>query len=451
MKEYLVQRRRRVADFLKLGDDVLVVGAGEHLSIPGGADQTYKFIPHAEYRYLADRAVPSAVAAYDANGDWVDFLPPVTEAERIWEGREPVEWTDARPLTELPAWLAARRGRRVVNLGSAVKETESGGQTGGTPVPQGTHDSGGTPVPQGSQATQDARVAEVRELLMQARRPKDDVEMARIRKAVSATVFGYKKARETIAVGATERRIQVEMEAEFYRRGADRTGYGTIVGSGPNSAILHFDPSAREVRPGELVLIDAGAEIEGYTADVTRTYGAEGPPAGFAGELYGVVLRAQIAAIARCTAGAEFREIHMAAARDMAAGLVEIGVLRGNAAELVDRDAHALFFPHGLGHLVGLGVRDASGYLPGRERSTRFGLAYLRIDMPLQVNYVVTIEPGLYFIPAILQDPERRKTFADAVNWPLVDKHLQMGGVRIEDDVLVTNGPPEVLTKEIGK
>ncbi|MBK8267366.1 MAG: aminopeptidase P family protein [Planctomycetes bacterium] len=453
MKEYLVQRRRRVAEKLSLGDDILVVGAGEHLSIPGGADQTYKFIPHSEYRYLADRAVPSAVVAYDANGGWVDFLPPVTEAERIWEGREPVEWTDARPLTELPAWIAARRGRRVVNLGSGVKEAElSRGDTGWKPVPQEEVPQGEGPqrtVPQG--VAGEARVAEVREMLMQARRCKDDVEMARIRKAVSATVFGFKKARETIAVGATERRIQVEMEAEFYRRGADRTGYGTIVGSGPNSAILHFDPSAREVRAGELVLIDAGAEIEGYTADVTRTYAAEGPPQGFAGELYGVVLRAQIAAIKRCTAGAEFREIHMAAARDMAQGMVEIGVLKGNAAELVDRDAHAMFFPHGLGHLVGLGVRDASGYLPGRERSTRFGLAYLRIDMPLQANYVVTIEPGLYFIPAILQDPERRKTFADAVNWPLVDKNMQLGGVRIEDDVLVTNGPPEVLTKEVGK
>lgn len=423
MMDYLGQRRKRVAETLNLGDDLLVVGAGELISIPGGADQTYRFIPHAEYRYLADNATPGGVVAYDAADGWVDFLPPVSEAERVWEGREPIEWTSARPLTELAGWLAARRGRTVVNLGCALSGLSS-------------------------DAT---RVAAVRESLMQARRPKDDVELARIRKAVAATTAGFAKAKESIAVGVTERRVQVEMEAEFFRRGADRTGYGSIVGSGPNAAILHFDPSEREMGEGEFVLIDAGAEVQGYTADVTRTYGVDGPPTGFAGELYGVVLRAQVAAIKRCTAGAEFREIHMAAARDMAQGLIDIGVLRGNAETLVDRDAHALFFPHGLGHLVGLGVRDASGYLPGRQRSTRFGLAYLRIDMPLQPNYLVTVEPGLYFIPAILQDPQRRRTFADAVNWTLVEKHMQIGGVRIEDDVLVTNGPPEILTREIGK
>src|SRR5439155_10565808 len=117
----------------------------------------------------------------------------------------------------------------------------------------------------------------------------------------------------------------------------------------------------------------------------------------------------------------------------------------------VERDAHALFFPHGLGHLVGLGVRDASGFLPGRPRSKRFGLAYLRMDLPLEVNYVTTIEPGIYFIPALLQDPQRRETYADAVNWAKVDTLLDVGGVRIEDNVLVTERGAENLTAGIAK
>ncbi|HWL94178.1 MAG TPA: aminopeptidase P family protein [Phycisphaerae bacterium] len=423
MQDYLTKRRSRVADALKLANEVLVIGAGEPLPIPGGADQTYRFIPHAEYRYLADRATPSAVVAYDPQAGWLDFLPPVTEDERIWEGRQPFDWGEAKPLTDLGDWLAARRGRPVVNLGCQLQDI----------------------------ASDPARVAEVREALMQARRPKDSVEIDRIRRAVAATAAGFTRASEAIKPGATERDVQIEMEAEFFRRGADRTGYGSIVGSGPNSAILHFDPSARKIGAGELVLIDAGGEIDGYTADVTRTYAGDGQLQGFAADLYQVVLKAQMAAIARCTPGAEFRENHLACARDMAQGLIDLGVLRGNAAQLVDRDAHALFFPHGLGHLVGLGVRDASGYLPGRQRSTRFGLKFLRIDLPLQPDYVVTIEPGLYFIPAILQDPERRHTFADAVNWSLADKHINIGGIRIEDDILATTGAPEVLTREIPK
>ncbi|HEY5596348.1 MAG TPA: M24 family metallopeptidase, partial [Candidatus Bipolaricaulota bacterium] len=110
----------------------------------------------------------------------------------------------------------------------------------------------------------------------------------------------------------------------------------------------------------------------------------------------------------------------------------------------------ALFFPHGLGHLVGLGVRDASGYLPGRRRSRRPGLKNLRLNLPLQPGYVVTIEPGLYFIPALLGD-QRRRQFKHQVHWQRVDRLLALGGVRIEDNVLVTAGEPDVLTAGIPK
>jgi Xaa-Pro aminopeptidase len=118
---------------------------------------------------------------------------------------------------------------------------------------------------------------------------------------------------------------------------------------------------------------------------------------------------------------------------------------------LVEQEAHTLFFPHGIGHMLGLGVRDASGLLPGRTKDPRPGLRTLRMDLPLAAGYVVTVEPGLYFIPALLNDPARRSRYAQAVNWPLVDQHLALGGVRIEDNILVTEGAPEVLTKEIPK
>ena len=125
--------------------------------------------------------------------------------------------------------------------------------------------------------------------------------------------------------------------------------------------------------------------------------------------------------------------------------------MRGQAESLVEQEAHTLFFPHGLGHMVGLGVRDGSGMAPGRTKSTRASLATLRMDLPLAAGYVVTVEPGLYFIPALLNDPKRRERFRDCVNWPLVESHLSLGGVRIEDNVLVTTGAPENLTAAIPK
>ena len=105
---------------------------------------------------------------------------------------------------------------------------------------------------------------------------------------------------------------------------------------------------------------------------------------------------------------------------------------------LVEQGAHTLFFPHGIGHLVGLGVRDASGRFPGRPKDDSPALKNLRMDLPLACNYVTTVEPGLYFMPAILNDPQRRKRYSSCVNWALVERHLGSGGVRLEDTVLVS-------------
>jgi Xaa-Pro aminopeptidase len=419
MTTYLERRRARVAAAWDLKDEVVLVGAGEPISIPGGQDQTYAFLSHSEYFYLADRECVGGVVAFDPKEGWTDFVPDVTEDERVWEGRTEVEGT---PLSGLAAWLGARRGRGVGMLGTALRDV-----------------------------TADSKVtAEVREKLQQTIRVKDEAELERMRRAAAATAAGFATVRGLVRPGVTERELQIELELEFLRRGATRPAFGTIVGTGSNSGVLHFSPGMRKAGDGENVMVDAGAEIDRYAADVTRTYQA-GTPGGFFRELYPVVLAGQVKGVQRCRAGAEWRDVHLAVARDLAEGLVALGVLRGSPDSLVEQDAHALFFPHGLGHLVGLGVRDASGYLPGRKRSTRFGLAFLRCDFPLQPGHVITVEPGLYFIPALLQDPERRSRYRDAVNWAKVDTLLGFGGIRIEDDVLVTDGDPDVLTAAIPK
>jgi Xaa-Pro aminopeptidase len=416
----LERRRARIAAAWNLTDDVVLVGAGHPISIPGAADQLYPFLSHAEYFYLTDRECAGGIVAFDPKDGWTDFVPDVTTAERVWEGKTD---TPGTPLSTLDAWLAARSGRRVVTLG----------------------------VPPANAKGDAARAAELREALTHARRPKDAAEQQRMREAAAATAPGFEVARRMMKPCVTERAIEIELNAEFYRRGGTRTAYETIVASGPNSAVLHFAPTARALEPGDAVLIDAGAEVRRYASDITRTYRVPGGDAGWFRDLYAVVLEVENKAVSRCTPGREWRDVHLEAAVGLTAGLVELGLMRGNPTSLVESDAHFLFFPHGIGHMVGLGVRDAGGFLPGRVRSPRPGLSNLRSDLPLEPGYAMTVEPGIYFIPALLDDPELRAKHRDAIVWDKVEPLKTLGGIRIEDNVIVTDGGPEILTAAVPK
>jgi Xaa-Pro aminopeptidase len=416
----LEARRRRAADALGIQDEIVLIGAGEPVGIPGGMDQTYPFLAHAEYFWLTDREAPGSVLAYDPHEGWIDFVPEVTERERVWEGRGENE-PGTVPTRDLPAWLAARRGRPLVNLGAEL--------------PGIRHDA--------------VHMAEIRERFTHSRRPKDESEIERMREAIRATAAGYARLREVIRPGVTERQIQVELESAFFRAGALRTCYATIVGTGTNAAVFHFTPGDRAARDGEVVLVDAAAEVRRYGCDVTRTYPASGRFSAIQRDLFDVVKRAEERAVAACAPGVETVDVHYGSCRDLVEGLVALGLLRGSVDSIIEREAHLVFYPHGIGHMIGLGVRDASGSLPGRPKRTEPALKNQRTDFPLQPGYTMTIEPGIYFIPAILNDPNRRKRYPDCVNWEKAVSLLGLGGIRIEDNVLVTNDGRENLTAAI--
>jgi Xaa-Pro aminopeptidase len=172
--------------------------------------------------------------------------------------------------------------------------------------------------------------------------------------------------------------------------------------------------------------------------------------------VYGLVLAAQQAAIARCLPGVGYREVHRTAGRVLLQGLLELGLFRGTFESLWERGAHALFFPHGVGHLLGLDVHDLedlgdrAGYATGRQRSTDPAERYLRLDRELQANMVVTIEPGFYCIPGLLQGPAFEALRPD-IDLEVLARLRSVRGIRIEDDVLVTAGDPVVLSAEIPK
>ena len=278
----------------------------------------------------------------------------------------------------------------------------------------------------------------------------DEAAIAAIREATAITVSAHKAGMAATAPASTEAAVRAAIEGVFLAHNAV-PAYNSIVTV--CGEVLHGDRYDNQLAAGDLLLVDAGAEMaSGWASDVTRTWPVSGQFSTAQRDVYDVVLAAHDGAIAAVRPGVEYREVHLLAARILAEGLVDLGILRGNACDLVARDAHALFFPHGIGHLLGLDVHDMedlgdlAGYAPGRQRSDRFGLGYLRLDRPLKTGNIVTIEPGFYQVPAILQDPERRARYADAVNWERLAQFADVRGIRIEDDVLVTADGAEVLT-----
>lgn len=411
-----LERRRRAAAELWPADAVVLIGAGTTIPVPGRGDRTYPFHSHSEYFYLTDRERPGGVLAYDPDEGWFDFVTPVTRDEALWEGADPSA-VDGVDIANLESWLASRTDRQVVWLGSPPAAAHSEPQL----------------------------EADFRYALNKVRRPKDQIELGRMRVAEQATRAGFKKIAEAIEIGRTERQLQVMLESAFFLHGADNIAFDTIVAGGHHSAVLHHRPTARPFSDGDLVLIDAGAEFRGYACDITRTYPAAGRFTSEQAALFEVVREAHSTAVRRCIPGTEWADVHLAASTVIAQGLVDFGLLRGTAESLVEQGVQALFFPHGVGHLVGLGIRDAGEVLRDRQRDPDL-FPKLRVDMPLEPGYLVTVEPGVYVVPALLRDPPITKFSRDSVNWSLAERMTHFGGIRIEDDVLVTEAAPEVLT-----
>jgi len=299
------------------------------------------------------------------------------------------------------------------------------------------------------------------QLIARLRTLKQEPELAEIRAAAAVTREAFTRAMWHTRPGILEQELVGHVEGTFSRHGCV-AAYNTILSV--RGEVLHNHDHGNMLRPGDLVLLDAGAErASGYCADVTRTWPVSGTFGPEAGDVYDVVLAAEQTAIAAVKPGARFRDLHLAAARVIADGLVQLGLLRGDVDGLVEAGAHALFFPHGLGHLLGLDVHDleafgdAVAYAPGRVRSKQFGTAYLRLDLDLAPGMCVTIEPGLYFVPAILHDQEFRARFKAQADFERAERFLALndgrgfGGVRIEDDVLCTVAGHDVLTAAIPK
>ncbi len=284
---------------------------------------------------------------------------------------------------------------------------------------------------------------------------KEAAEIAEIEDAVAVTARMYEATMRSAEAGRTEAEISAVHQAVAVLRDRRQAFEPIVTVCGD---VLHNTSYANTLEDGDLLLVDSGAESPlHYASDITRTMPVSGTFTSQQRDIYEVVLAANEAAINAAGPGVTNLELHLLAAHTIASGLKDIGVMKGNVDKAVEAGAHALFFPHGLGHMMGLDVHDMEdlgdivGYAEGEERSTQFGLAYLRLARKLEPGFVITIEPGIYFIAALIERWQGERLHRSFIRYDKLEDYCGLGGVRIEDDVLITEDGSRVLGPGIPK
>ncbi len=441
----LIARRTRLAN--ALGDTPALLVAGRPRSRNYAANR-YPFRAESHFLYLAGAQLPAAAMLVDGARS-ILFVDPPAEDDPLWHGvvdgpselRVRTGVDEVLPIDALREALGARLERVATLPGN--DDSTSAWQS--RVLDRAVHARGGAKV-EGA----DARLADA---MIALRLVHDDAAIAQMRATAIVTERAHRAGMRALKPGVREAAVCAAIEAEFAAAGMS-PAYGSIVST--RGEVLHNESHENVVAEGDLLLVDAGAEGAcGWCSDVTRVYPASGRFSPTQRAIYDLVLAAERAAIAKVRPGTRYRDIHTAAGRVLVDGLVQLGVLRGDVDGLLERGAYTLFFPHGVGHLIGLDVHDMedlgdrAGYAPGRTRSSRFGDAYLRLDRDLIPGMAVTIEPGFYRVPAILDDPRRTEAFGADLVRSALDRYADVRGIRLEDDVLCTSGEPEVLTRAI--
>jgi Xaa-Pro aminopeptidase len=285
---------------------------------------------------------------------------------------------------------------------------------------------------------------------------KDTAEIEELDRAVEISRAMHTTAMRVTRPGRTEQEVLADVLHEVHRR-AGETSFPVILSVRGETLHNHYHGNILE--DGQLLLHDSGAIApSGYVSDITRTFPVNGRFDGRQRAIYETVLAAQLAALSVTAPGVPYADVHRVAGRTLAEGLVELGILRGNADEAEAAGAHALFMPHGLGHMMGLDVHDMEalgedlvGYDEEFRRSEQFGRRSLRLGRRLQPGFVLTVEPGLYFIPDLIAGWRAESRMSDFIDYDVAESFIGFGGVRIEDDVVVTEAGCRVLGPAIPK
>jgi Xaa-Pro aminopeptidase len=283
---------------------------------------------------------------------------------------------------------------------------------------------------------------------------KEPVEIEEIKKACATGYQMHVTAMKMALPGTWEQKIAGTIEGVALA-GGGMPSFPIILSQ--NGETLHNHDHSKILKEGKLMLVDAGAEsLLHYASDFTRTIPVGGKFTQKQREIYEIVLTANNKATSLTKPGITYLSVHLAAAEVIASGLKELGLMKGDVKEAVKNGAHALFLPHGLGHMMGLDVHDMEdlgqiyvGYDDETRPVDQFGTAYLRLGRRLQPGFVITNEPGIYFIPALIDKWQTEKINADFINFEKVNEYRDFGGIRLEDDILVTETGSEILGERV--
>jgi Xaa-Pro aminopeptidase len=438
---------RRSKLLAALGDTPALIVAGRPRSRNYPAN-TYPFRAESHFLYLVGRPIAGAALLLHAGRATLFAEPPAAD-DPLWHGEVPT-FDDVRVDTGVDEVLPLARLGDVV--GARFPETAT--LPANDDATAGWQSRAlGREVRARSGAKLDGPDAKLADAMIALRLAHDEAALAQIRRAVEVTTMAHHAGARALRPGVREAVVRAAIDGTFMAHGM-APSYGSIVTV--HGEVLHNEVHHHVVREGDLLLVDAGCETgEGWASDVTRVFPVGGAFSATQRAIYDVVFAANRAAIAKVAPGVRYRDVHFEAGRTIVRGLVDLGILRGDVDGLVERGAYTVFFPHGVGHLLGLDVHDMedlgdrAGYAPGRARSKRFGDAYLRLDRDLAPGMAVTIEPGFYQVPAILRDEALTAPIARDLDRDVLARYADVRGIRLEDDVLVTATGAENLTRGI--
>lgn len=448
-KQVYIDRRNELKKIFKTG---LILFPGNDESAMNYADNTYNFRQDSTFLYYFGLDLSNLFGVID-----------IDENKEILFGNEysleDIVWTGPQPkLAELAGLIGVAQTESIDNLKKYLK-TKSSKQIK-------IHF---LPTYRGKQSLKLAELLDENpyklkskfskkliEAVVAQRSIKGEEEVAEIEYAMEIAYQMHTTAMRMAKPGIVERDIAGVIEGISLSLGSG-VSFSPIVSK--NGQTLHNHFYGNVLKQGDLLVCDAGAEsLLHYASDITRTTPVGGKFSYQQKEIYEIVLTAQKNAINMIKPGVKHVDVHLTAAKIIAAGLSQIGLMKGDLNAAVKAGAHALFFPHGLGHMMGLDVHDMEnlgenfvGYDENTKRSDQFGLAYLRLAKELKPGFVFTCEPGIYFIPELIDQWKAKKKFKNFIDYDKVEEYRNFGGIRIEDNILVTQTGYKVLGRPIPK
>lgn len=448
-KETYINRRNRLRNSLTEGIVVLLGNTDVPMNY---RSNTYHFRQDSNFLYFfgIDQQGLAGVIDIDSGEDHL-FGDDVTLDDIIWMGPQPL-------LRENAETVGVSNTAPSSALGPVVKQALDANRKVHFLPPYRAENKLSLekllaihPDEQGTRASK-----ELIRAIVSLRSVKEDQEVAEIEKAIDTAWLMHTTAMKMAQPGVYEYEIAGALEGIALSAGGNLS-FPLILSK--RGETLHNHYHGNKLEAGDLLLVDGGCELAShYATDHTRTCPVGGRFSQRQKDIYQIVLDAEVKAIEAIRPGVPFKSIHLLAAEIVGNGLKDLGLMKGDIPLAVTRGAHALFFPHGLGHMMGLDVHDMEdlgenfvGYDEEIKRSDLFGTAYLRLGRRLQQGFVLTVEPGIYFIPALIEKWASEGRFNEFINYDKVKEYIDFGGIRIEDDVLVTAEGFRLLGKPIPK